>query len=83
MLKRFVLALIRLYQSEANPRRWLLPAVCRFQPTCSQFMYQAIEVHGILRGSWLATKRILRCHPFHPGGWDPVPGQNPAQETRS
>lgn len=49
------------------------PSVCRFTPTCSEYAAQAILMHGPLQGSWLATKRICRCHPFHPGGHDPVP----------
>lgn len=47
--------------------------VCRFQPTCSQYAKQAIEKHGAVKGTWLALRRVLKCHPFHPGGYDPVP----------
>ena len=63
-------ALIRVYQLFLSP---LLPASCRYTPTCSTYAVEAIERHGVLRGSWLAAKRIARCHPFRPGGHDPVP----------
>lgn len=56
--------------------RWvspLLPARCRFAPTCSSYAVSALEQHGMARGSWLAVRRVARCHPFHPGGHDPVP----------
>lgn len=64
------LGLIRFYQTTISP---LTPPACRFQPTCSQYTLTAIKRHGFVRGSWLGTLRILRCHPFHPGGHDPVP----------
>ena len=69
-MKYIVLGLIRFYQRFISP---LLPPSCRFEPSCSQYGYQAIERYGVLRGGWLALKRIARCHPFHPGGYDPVP----------
>ncbi|HEX5407677.1 MAG TPA: membrane protein insertion efficiency factor YidD [Pseudonocardiaceae bacterium] len=57
-------------------RRWispLLPPSCRFAPSCSAYAVEALLVHGALRGTWLAVRRLLRCGPWHPGGWDPVP----------
>ncbi|MFT4705490.1 MAG: putative membrane protein insertion efficiency factor [Bradymonadia bacterium] len=70
-MKRLVIATIVLYQRAVSP---LLPPACRFTPTCSQYAAEAVERHGAIRGTWLATKRIARCHPFHEGGYDPVPG---------
>jgi len=61
---------ITLYQKLVSP---MLPPSCRFVPTCSQYAKDAIVKFGITRGSYLAARRILRCHPFHPGGYDPVP----------
>lgn len=62
--------LVRAYQRWISP---YTPRVCRFYPTCSEYAAQAIARHGLLRGGWLAVRRLLRCHPFHPGGYDPVP----------
>jgi len=73
VLKSLVLALIKGYRMSAGIRRWILPPFCRFHPTCSAYMYQAVELHGTGRGVWLGIKRIARCHPLHPGGLDPVP----------
>jgi uncharacterized protein len=68
---RFVLKfLIRGYQLAISP---LLGPRCRFYPSCSHYAMEAIESHGALRGTWLTIKRISRCHPFHEGGFDPVP----------
>jgi putative membrane protein insertion efficiency factor len=69
-MKYLALGLIRLYQKFISP---LLPSACRFEPTCSRYGYQAIEKYGLIKGGWMAIKRIGRCHPFHPGGYDPVP----------
>lgn len=69
-MKLVLIGLIRLYRTVISP---LYPPVCRFQPTCSQYAIEAIAQHGPFKGSWLATRRVLRCHPFHPGGYDPVP----------
>ena len=62
--------LIRFYQLAISP---LKPGCCRYYPTCSTYTLQAIEKYGPLKGSWMGLKRILRCHPFHKGGYDPVP----------
>ena len=67
---RGVRALIRLYQTKVSPA---LPARCIYVPTCSQYVYEAIEKYGLLRGGSLAFRRICRCHPLHAGGYDPVP----------
>ena len=70
LIKRTMLAMIRFYKRNISP---MFPPCCRFQPTCSVYAMQAIEKYGALKGGWLAVKRILRCNPFHPGGYDPVP----------
>ena len=69
-LQRLAVAVLRAYKSTISP---LLPPACRFVPTCSVYARVAIERHGVGRGAWLAATRILRCHPFSPGGVDPVP----------
>lgn len=62
--------ILRLYKRFLSP---LLPSACRFEPTCSVYMYQAVEKYGAIKGVWMGIRRIGRCHPFHPGGYDPVP----------
>jgi putative membrane protein insertion efficiency factor len=69
-MKTAALLVLRAYRAVVSP---LLPTSCRYFPTCSQYAYEAIEKHGLLRGSRLAALRIFRCHPGHPGGVDPVP----------
>lgn len=70
MFKRFCLAAIRGYQRYISP---LLPDACIYIPTCSHYAVEAIEKYGVVKGCWLGVRRILRCHPFHAGGYDPVP----------
>ena len=69
-MKPFFLAGIRFYQKAISP---LLGQNCRYYPSCSQYAFDAIDRYGIIRGSWMAAGRLARCHPFHPGGYDPVP----------
>ncbi len=69
-MKYVGLALIRLYQMTLSK---VLPPSCRFEPSCSHYTYEAIDKYGLIKGSWLGFKRILRCNPFNPGGYDPVP----------
>lgn len=69
-MKYLAIGLIRLYQLCLRP---FIGDVCRFYPSCSEYMAQAIKVHGLFRGIWMGTKRICKCHPRHPGGIDPVP----------
>lgn len=69
-MKWIFLALIRFYKKFISP---LLPPSCIYTPTCSEYMYEAIEIHGVFRGTWMGTRRILRCNPFSKGGYDPVP----------
>jgi len=66
-----LLALIRLYQKIVSPS--LPKDTCRFYPTCSHYGYQAVYKYGVLKGGWMAVKRVVRCNPFNPGGYDPVP----------
>ncbi|MBE9205192.1 membrane protein insertion efficiency factor YidD [Nostoc sp. LEGE 06077] len=75
-MKILFIWLIRGYRMFISP---LFPPTCRFQPTCSMYAIQAIERFGVVRGGWMAIWRILRCHPFHPGGYDPVPEIAPSE----
>ena len=69
-MRRVVVLAIKLYQQTVSR---VLPSACRFEPSCSAYAAEAVERYGVLRGGWLAARRIGRCHPFHPGGYDPVP----------
>ncbi len=70
MIKRLLYAIIRFYQLFISP---VIPSHCAHTPSCSRYAIEAIERHGVIRGVWLAVKRLLRCHPFSKGGYDPVP----------
>ena len=69
-MKSLLIALVRFYQYVISP---LIGPRCRFQPTCSQYAVEALQRHGAWRGGWLTLRRLGRCHPLHPGGFDPVP----------
>jgi len=77
-MKRVLILLVRLYQRQVSP---LLPPSCRYHPTCSEYAVQALEKHGVWRGGLLAAGRVLRCHPFSKGGFDPVPEPPPKNEA--
>jgi putative membrane protein insertion efficiency factor len=90
MLARLLMLLIRLYQRLISP---LLGPVCRFEPSCSRYTHECLRLHGAAKGSYLGFRRIIRCHPFHPGGYDPPPlprgieepgqaGQSEASESK-
>jgi putative membrane protein insertion efficiency factor len=69
-MRSILLGIIRLYRLTFSR---VLPPSCRFEPSCSEYGYEAIARYGALRGGWLTLKRLARCHPFNPGGYDPVP----------
>ena len=75
-MRQLAIFLIRLYQWTASP---LLGARCRFYPSCSHYALEALQRFGVLRGSWLTLVRLSRCHPLHPGGFDPVPQDTAAR----
>ena len=70
VMRGLVMVLLRGYKRFISP---LLPPMCRFEPTCSVYMLEAVRKYGALRGIWMGVRRLGRCHPFNPGGWDPVP----------
>lgn len=69
-MKELALGLIRLYQLTWSR---FMPPSCRFVPSCSQYTYEAMAKYGVIKGGWLGIRRLACCHPFHPGGYDPVP----------
>lgn len=69
-MKTILISIIKAYQKIISP---LTPPSCRFYPTCSHYGVEALQKHGALKGAWLTIRRILKCHPFHEGGFDPVP----------
>ena len=70
LIGRAALGTLIAYKRVVSP---LLPRACRFWPTCSEYARLAVVEHGVARGAWLAARRLVRCHPFHPGGYDPLP----------
>lgn len=69
-MKRLLIALLRTYQYAISP---FLGRRCRYYPSCSEYAVEAVEKYGAIKGGWLGVKRVCRCHPWHPGGYDPVP----------
>ncbi|MBA3242817.1 MAG: membrane protein insertion efficiency factor YidD [Acidobacteria bacterium] len=68
-MKVIFAGILRFYKASISP---LLPPACRFVPTCSEYTLEAVEKYGAVRGGWMGVRRLLKCHPFHPGGYDPV-----------
>ena len=79
-MKHLLVGLLRLYRLCISP---LYGQVCRYHPSCSAYALEAVTVHGSVRGSWLAARRLARCHPWSDGGYDPVPGTDSAAMARS
>ncbi len=79
LIRKFVILPIRFYQFFISP---VLPPSCRFLPTCSAYAIEAIMTHGVLRGSWLALRRLSRCHPWGDSGYDPVPPRRPGVSSQ-
>lgn len=69
-MRTLLIMMVRAYQVAVSP---FLPRSCRHEPSCSRYAVEALQRHGAARGTWLAMKRVTRCHPWHPGGYDPVP----------
>jgi len=78
-MKKIILLIIKIYQKTFSPDHgvfsFFLKGTCRFHPTCSQYAYEAVERYGIVKGLWLGSRRIFRCHPWNDGGYDPVPNK--------
>lgn len=79
-MKWLLLQLVKFYRYFISP---LKPPTCRFHPTCSEYAIEALNTHGAIKGSWLAIKRVGRCHPWHPGGFDPVPEKTPNTKDKT
>jgi uncharacterized protein len=83
-MKRVLPALLAFYRWCISPLlHALMPGGCKFEPTCSRYAAEAIEIHGSARGGWMALRRLLRCHPFTRGGFDPVPFPNDTRQTKA
>lgn len=79
-MRRILVTLIRVYQWLLSP---LLGQNCRYHPSCSHYAIEAVEIHGPVRGTWMALRRVGRCHPWHEGGYDPVPPPAPSTITEA